>query len=171
MPPHQQTALTTPALRGPTCSSQPPQSAAEQPRMTKNVVYIQPSVAMCQLQLVVKSSAQNVMSLHSGAVVAPSAFDSGSQNTEKPYAMPMHKWMASAAGGTSQRLKPAPAMVRSLASRPGSPGGASGSFMTADIRSPEKSFAHRSDAGQSECRGQRRPLSNDICTWLDSVPE
>src|ERR1043165_1369271 len=31
--------------------------------------------------------------------------------------MPMHRWMASAAGGTSQRLKPGPAMVRSLASQ------------------------------------------------------
>src|SRR5437016_5485430 len=28
--------------------------------------------------------------------------------------MPMHRWMQSAAGGTSQRLKPAVAMVRSL---------------------------------------------------------
>ncbi|HUB88678.1 MAG TPA: hypothetical protein VMA74_03020 [Dyella sp.] len=42
----------------------------------------------------------------------------GSQNTEKPYAMPMHKWMAKAAGGTNQRLKRGPAMVRSLAKKP-----------------------------------------------------
>src|ERR1700751_1805236 len=32
--------------------------------------------------------------------------------------MPMHKWMANAAGGTSQRLKRGPAMVRSLAHQP-----------------------------------------------------
>ncbi len=38
MPPAQQTAATTAALRGPTCSSQPPHSAAEQPRNTKNRV-------------------------------------------------------------------------------------------------------------------------------------
>lgn len=31
----------------------------------------------------------------------------------------MHKWMAKAAGGTSQRLKRGPAMVRSLANNPG----------------------------------------------------
>src|SRR4051812_16381890 len=31
----------------------------------------------------------------------------------------MHRWIASAAGGTSQRLKPGPAMMRSLSSRPG----------------------------------------------------
>ena len=33
--------------------------------------------------------------------------------------MPMHRWMASAAGGTSQRLNPAPAIVRSRARKPG----------------------------------------------------
>jgi hypothetical protein len=44
----------------------------------------------------------------------PTALDNGSQNTEKPYAMPMHKWIANAAGGTSQRLKPGLAMMRSL---------------------------------------------------------
>lgn len=50
--------------------------------------------------------------------VMPSAFDNGSQNTEKPYAMPMHRWIASAAGGTSQRLKPGPAIVCSLSRKP-----------------------------------------------------
>jgi hypothetical protein len=30
----------------------------------------------------------------------------------------MHKWMASAAGGTRHRLKPGPATVRSFASQP-----------------------------------------------------
>src|SRR5882757_2957225 len=51
--------------------------------------------------------------------VMPIAFDKGSQKTEKPYAMPMHRWMARAAGGTSQRLKPGPAIVRSRARNPG----------------------------------------------------
>lgn len=37
--------------------------------------------------------------------------------------MPMHRWMASAAGGTSQRLKPGPAMMRSLSSKPGARAG------------------------------------------------
>src|SRR3954447_6937977 len=32
--------------------------------------------------------------------------------------MPMHRWMQSAAGGTSQRLKPAVAIVRSLSRKP-----------------------------------------------------
>src|ERR1700751_4390761 len=34
--------------------------------------------------------------------------------------MPMHRWMQSAAGGTSQRLKPAAAIVRSLSRKPAS---------------------------------------------------
>ena len=121
MPPPQQNAATTPALRGPARSSQPPQRAAEQPRKTKNRVYIQPRVAMRQSQVVVKSSDQKVTSLpQETAALMPTAFDSGSQNTEKPYAMPMHRWIASAAGGTSQRLKPGPAMV----SLPGEQAGA-----------------------------------------------
>jgi hypothetical protein len=43
--------------------------------------------------------------------LTPSARESGSQNTEKPYAMPMQRCTASAAGGTSHRLKPGAAMV------------------------------------------------------------
>ncbi len=86
MPPHQHTALTTPALRGPARSSQPPQMAAAQPRKTKKSVYIQPSVATCQSQLVVNNCAKKPMSL-AQAAPAPAvckALDSGSQNTEKP---------------------------------------------------------------------------------------
>src|ERR1700722_5652473 len=45
-------------------------------------------------------------------------FDRGSQKTEKPYAMPMHRCIASAHGGTSQRLKPGRATVRARASSP-----------------------------------------------------
>jgi hypothetical protein len=61
--------------------------AAEQPRNTKNSVYIQPSVATRQSQLVAKSSAKKLMSLAQACApvpAVPSAFDSGSQNTEKP---------------------------------------------------------------------------------------
>src|SRR6187551_887513 len=36
--------------------------------------------------------------------------------------MPMHRWMHRAAGGTSQRLKPAVAMMRSRSKMPGVPG-------------------------------------------------
>ena len=63
-PPHQQHAATTPALRGPTRSSQPPQIAAETPSKTKNSVYIQPMLAMRQSQVVVNSSCTSVMSGH-----------------------------------------------------------------------------------------------------------
>ena len=62
MPPHQQTADTTPALRGPARSSQLPQMAADEPSSTKNSVYIQPSVEIFQSRRVVNSSAQKPMS-------------------------------------------------------------------------------------------------------------
>ena len=86
MPPHQHTAETTPALRGPARSSQPPQMAAEQPRKTKNRVYIQPSVATRQSQPEANSSAKKLMSLaHAAPVPAVvNDLDNGSQNTEKP---------------------------------------------------------------------------------------
>ena len=83
-PPHQHSAATTPALRGPDRSSQPPQTAAETPSTTKNSVYIHPMLAMRQSQVVVKSSCQSVMSGHALVCVTPSARDSGSQNTLKP---------------------------------------------------------------------------------------
>jgi hypothetical protein len=41
------------------------------------------------------------------------SFVIGNQKTENPYAIPMHKWIANAAGGTSQRLNRGPATVRS----------------------------------------------------------
>ncbi len=56
---------------------------------------------------------------HATDCVMPMAFDSGSQNTENPYAMPMHRWIASAAGGTSHRLKRGPATIRSRERKPG----------------------------------------------------
>ena len=83
-PPAQQNAATTPALRGPTRSSQPPQRAADTPSTKKNSVYIQPMLAMRQSQVVVKTSWKSEMSGHAFRAVMPSARDSGSQNTEKP---------------------------------------------------------------------------------------
>ena len=85
MPPPQHSADSTPTLRGPTCSSQPPQMAADSPKKTKNSVYIQPRVEICQSQLVVKSCAQKPTSgPHLMASLMPSALESGNQNTEKP---------------------------------------------------------------------------------------
>src|SRR6059058_2103625 len=116
-PPHQHSADTTPALRGPACSSQPPNSAVDSPRNTKNSVNIQPSIEIFQSQVVAVIWARKPMSAGQPIdSLMPTAFESGSQNTEKPYAMPMHRWIASAAGGTSQRLKPGPATVCSLLS-------------------------------------------------------
>src|ERR1700730_5508590 len=84
-PPHQQPAATTPALRGPARSSQPPQMAAADPRNTKNRVYVHPSMFNFQSQLVVSATARKLMSFgHSTDWEMPRALDSGSQKTEKP---------------------------------------------------------------------------------------
>src|SRR3954470_4322446 len=92
-PPHQQKAATIPALRGPARSSQPPQMAAAEPRNTKNRVYVHPS--MFNFQSHVVASARPMKSMFAGQAtdsVMPMALDSGNQNTEKPYAIPMHRW-------------------------------------------------------------------------------
>ena len=84
-PPHQHSAATTAALRGPARSSQPPHTAADEPSSTKNSVYIQPRLEMRQSHEVVNSSANRLMSAGQASdSVTPIAFDSGSQNTEKP---------------------------------------------------------------------------------------
>ena len=88
-PPPQQHAAITPDLRGPWRSAHAPKTAAEDPSVTKNSVNIHPRVLIFQ-----SSGAERVM---------PIAWLSGSQNTLNPYAIPMHRWMASAAGGTRQR--------------------------------------------------------------------
>jgi hypothetical protein len=49
-------------------------------------------------------------------LVMPIARLNGSQKTLKPYAIPIDRCIASAAGGTSHRLKPGVAMIRSLES-------------------------------------------------------
>src|ERR1700759_4421644 len=119
-PPHQQTAAAIPALRGPARSSQPPISAAAQPRKTMNIVNVGVSRVIFQSQRVVVISAMKLMSLGQATeLLMPMALDSGNQNTEKPYAMPIHRWIARAAGGTSQRLNSGPAIVRSLLKNPG----------------------------------------------------
>src|SRR5215469_16419923 len=101
-PPHHRNAAAKPALRGPTRSSHPPQIAEAVPRNTKNSVYIQPSMEIFQSQLVVKTLSRKLMSFgQSIDLVIPRALCRGSQKTEKPYAMPMHRWMDSAQGGTS----------------------------------------------------------------------
>src|SRR4051812_5277430 len=91
-PPHQHTVATTPALRGPACSSQPPNSAAAPPRKRKNSVNIHPSMEIFQSHVVAKISAKKLMSFGQAMdSLMPIAFDNGSQNTEKPYAMPMQR--------------------------------------------------------------------------------
>src|SRR5262249_10478516 len=80
---------------------------------TKNSVNITLTSLTRQSHVVVVSAPISVRSLHTDDFVIPIARDSGSQNTLKPYAMPMHRWIASAAGGTTQRLKPGRAMMRS----------------------------------------------------------
>src|SRR4029079_16507230 len=95
-PPHQHRAETRPALRGPACSSQPPQVAAETPSSTKKNVYIQPRSNWLQLQSMAVS-AVSVPSDFSAKVTAPCEYSgsalpsaprraacSGFQNTEKP---------------------------------------------------------------------------------------
>ena len=81
-------AATTPALRGPTRSSQPPHSAAEQPRKTKNSVYIQPSVAMLPVaaggEQLGRRSSTSFGAGRRAVLDADAPCDSGSQNTEKP---------------------------------------------------------------------------------------
>jgi hypothetical protein len=78
-------AETTPALRGPACSSQPPNSAVARPRKTKNRVNIQPSIEIFQSQVVdVISAKKPILAGQAIDSLMPIAFDSGSQNTEKP---------------------------------------------------------------------------------------
>ena len=84
-PPHQHKVETKAALRGPTRSSQPPQIAAEEPRNTKKSVYIQPRSATFQSQEVVKSEViKPASAAQATGLVMPTAWLSGSQNTEKP---------------------------------------------------------------------------------------
>ena len=84
-PPAQQKAATTPAFRGPACSSQRPKIAAEEPRKTKNRVYIQPRVLICQSQEVANTRWKKLMlsGQDTGSVI-PMARLNGSQKTLNP---------------------------------------------------------------------------------------
>jgi hypothetical protein len=83
-------------------------------------VYIHARVEIRQSQSLANNSASKLISCgQATGFLIPMARDKGNQNTEKPYAIPMHKCIANAAGGTNQRLKPSPAIVRSLANHPG----------------------------------------------------
>ena len=130
-PPHQHSAETKPALRGPARSSQPPQIAAETPSSTKKNVYIQPRSNWLQLQSVAMSACSvpaafspNVTAPaeHSGSGLAVGADERALQRLPEHREAVGHadaQWMHSAAGGTSQRLKPGLAMMRSLESSAG----------------------------------------------------
>jgi hypothetical protein len=84
-PPPQQNAATTPARRGPTRSSHRPKTAAEEPRKTKNRVYIHPSVRIFQSHVVVVIWVRKPASAgHATGSVMPIARLSGSQKTLKP---------------------------------------------------------------------------------------
>ena len=84
-PPAQQKAAATPALRGPERSTQLPNTAADEPRKTKNKVNIQPNMEIGQSQVVVKILAKKLMfSGQATGAAMPMALESGSQNTEKP---------------------------------------------------------------------------------------
>src|SRR5271170_8250246 len=96
-PPHQHRAATKPALRGPSRSNQPPQTAADAPKMTKNRVNIQPTSNWVQSQSVAKSAWPVMPTLPqkevgspgqaiglAAPVAAATARPRGTQNTEKP---------------------------------------------------------------------------------------
>ena len=84
-PPAQQQAETSPALRGPTRSSHPPQTAAEAPRKKMNRVNTQFSSLTFQSQVVVNSAFSSPASAaQPRGLSMPMARDSGSQNTLKP---------------------------------------------------------------------------------------
>ncbi len=91
-PPHQHNAETSPAFLGPARSSHLPHTAADEPKKTKKRVYIHPNMEMSQSNEVEKILAKKPMSAGAGTdAETPSDFDRGSQKTEKPYAIPMHK--------------------------------------------------------------------------------
>src|ERR1700692_1294359 len=93
---------------------------AADPRNTKKRMKVHCNSEIRQSQVLLTARASRpISSGHLIEVVMPIAFESGSQKTEKPYAIPMQRWIARADGGISQRLKPGPAIVRSRAKKPG----------------------------------------------------
>src|SRR5580658_1526529 len=97
-PPAQHNAAVNIARRGPPSSTQRPKSAAENPSTKIATEKIQPSSGMFQSP--------------GPDCVTPTSFVIGRLNTLKAYACPMQRCTHRAAGGTIQRLKPGPAMVR-----------------------------------------------------------
>ena len=95
-PPAKQRADVNIARRGPTLSSQRPNAAADKPRNTIAVLKTQPIVLSFQ-----SPGAESL---------PPRSRESGRLNTLNAYACPMDRWIASAAGGTSQREKCASAI-------------------------------------------------------------
>src|ERR1700730_9677593 len=91
-PPHQHNVATTPALRGPARSSQPPSMNAAEPRNTKKRMKVHCNSEIRQSQVLLTARASRPLSSgHLIEVVMPIAFESGSQKTEKPYAIPMQR--------------------------------------------------------------------------------
>ena len=83
-PPPQQSAATSPALRGPSRSSQPPNNAAERPRNTIPIVKVQRRSLTRQLQVVVNSASVSDIVLQAASVSPEMALLSGSQKTLRP---------------------------------------------------------------------------------------
>ncbi len=73
-----------PALRGPACSSQPPQIAAEMPSTAMKISKMCVTEGTDQLQVVVKSSATKLCAVQAVALAFGISRVIGSQNTEKP---------------------------------------------------------------------------------------
>ncbi|HEY1883760.1 MAG TPA: hypothetical protein VGG51_12045 [Candidatus Cybelea sp.] len=97
-PMQKQSAATNIAARGPARSTHLPNTADESPRKTIAMLKIQPIGGTDQ-------------SVAAGAVM-PIACDIGLVKTLNAYTSPMQRWIQSAAGGTSQRLKPGFAIER-----------------------------------------------------------
>src|SRR5579883_2786607 len=76
----------------------------------------------------------------------------------------MHRWIAKAAGGTSQRLKRSPAMVRSLDSHPGCDPAARASSSTTDMfsRAPRPQYACSRILETRLCRDLRATIAQEF---------
>src|SRR5579871_2613227 len=84
-------------LRGPTRSTQRPNTAAAEPKNRIAIENIQPTSFRFQSP--------------PADWVIPISFVRGRLKVENAYAWPMHRCTARAAGGTMKRLNPGPAMV------------------------------------------------------------
>src|ERR1700722_4968186 len=92
-------------LRGPTRSTQRPNTAADEPRTTMAMEKIQPTSFRSQSPC---ADAFSPMSLVNGRL-----------NVEKAYAWPIERCTAKAAGGTKKRLNPGGATVLSRSKNDG----------------------------------------------------